>query len=137
MDNMDLALQIPKVNPPHILSNFSLIVMALSCHNKPSRYGIPNHLEFCQLLKHHVLKIQVSPFSIHHFQSFHEKNILKTMALFMEFWTWKSYSQINLKTSNTCYLRAHSGNNNKRWFFMEVLMIQASKTFFSISCKPK
>jgi hypothetical protein len=73
MDNMDLTLQIPKVNPPHILSNFSSTMMALPCHNKPSKYEIPNHLKFLQLLKDHVLEIQVSPFSIHHFQNFHEK----------------------------------------------------------------
>jgi hypothetical protein len=70
---MDKALQIPKVNPLHIISNFSSFVMALPCHNGPSKYMIPNHREFLQLPKHHVQEIKVSPFSIHHFQSLHEK----------------------------------------------------------------
>jgi hypothetical protein len=59
MDSMDLALQIPKVNFLHILSNFSSTVLALPYHIKPLRYRIPNDLDFFQLPKHHALEIQV------------------------------------------------------------------------------
>jgi hypothetical protein len=42
---------------------------------------IPNHFEFLQLLEHHVLKTQVSPFTMHHFQSLHEKTYLQDYGL--------------------------------------------------------
>jgi hypothetical protein len=82
---MDLALQIPKVNPPHILSNFSSTMMALPCHRKPSRYMIPNHLEFLQPLKHHVWKFKFHLFQSIIFKASMRKHILKTMASLMEF----------------------------------------------------
>jgi len=59
IDSMDLALQIPKVHFPHILSNFSSIVLTLPYHIEPSKYKIPNHLDFFQFLKHHALEIQI------------------------------------------------------------------------------
>jgi hypothetical protein len=47
---------------------------------KPSKCMIPNHLEFLELSKNHALEIQVSTFSIHHFQNLNEKSNLHIIA---------------------------------------------------------
>jgi hypothetical protein len=59
-------------------------------HIKPSKWMIPNRLEFLELSKDHALEIQVSPFSIHHLKNLNEKSNLQDLGL--------AYGVLKMKT---------------------------------------